>query len=240
MKIEKAIMSVDDNLLYSDFWLHVSKVWKQRFDIEPVLIYFGEKDLDDTYGTVIKIKPLSGFPLYLQTQWARFWYTTVDPETVFIVSDIDMFPISHDYFINQIKEIDENKYVHLWGDHRPIPVCYHVAKGKQFKKILNLSDSFCDSMHDLNQFDAKTITTHMGFTKWGIEEAYCTEMIEKTEYKDELVFLPRPEIRRIDRTDWRYDLNTLKNIDYYIDCHSVRPYEKYKEEIDRIVDTLIQ
>ena len=53
MKINKAIMSIDDNPLYADFWPVVSKVWYLRFGIEPVLIYFGKKELSESYGTVI-------------------------------------------------------------------------------------------------------------------------------------------------------------------------------------------
>jgi len=36
MKIDKAIMSSDDNPLYLDFWQSVSKVWKLKFDIESI------------------------------------------------------------------------------------------------------------------------------------------------------------------------------------------------------------
>jgi len=50
MKIQKAIMSVDDNPLYSDFWSLVSMVWKNRFNIDPVLIYFGSDKMDEKYG----------------------------------------------------------------------------------------------------------------------------------------------------------------------------------------------
>lgn len=237
MKIQKAIMSVDDNPLYSDFWFPVSKVWKLRFNIEPVLIYFGEKELDTTYGSVIETEAIEDIPLYLQTQWARFWYTTTEPETTFIISDIDMFPISHKYFINQLENIDENKYVHLYGNHRPLPVCYHVAKGKQFKKILNLEDSFEASMRTLYSFEART-PTHMGFDKWGLEEAYSTKIIENSEHKDDLIFLSRRG-ERIDRSNWTYNPELLKKEDYYIDSHSVRPYEEYKLEIENLVELLV-
>jgi hypothetical protein len=148
MKIQKVIMSVDDNPLYSDFWPLVSMVWKNRFDIEPVLIYFGNEKLDERYGEVKKIDPVKNIPLYLQAQWARIWFTSLEEETVFITSDIDIFPIRKSFFIDQISEIDDDKYVHLFGNHRPLPICYHVAKGKMFKKILELNDSFEESMHE--------------------------------------------------------------------------------------------
>ena len=42
------------------------------------------------------------------------------------------------------------------------------------------------------------------------------------------------EARRIDRSNWQYDPDLLKNKDYYTDCHSLRPYNKYKAEINRL------
>ena len=38
MKIDYAIHSIDDNPLYSEFWEPVSKIWKNKFKVEPVLI----------------------------------------------------------------------------------------------------------------------------------------------------------------------------------------------------------
>ena len=49
MKIKYAIMSSDSNPLYLDFWPIVSKVWKEKFDIEPILYYIDENhDIDIT------------------------------------------------------------------------------------------------------------------------------------------------------------------------------------------------
>jgi hypothetical protein len=244
MKIQKAIMSVDDNPLYSDFWLPVSKVWKKRFDIEPVLIYFGSKELDNSHGEVIYVKPIEGVPLYLQTQWARFWYTSLEPDTTFVVSDIDMFPISKKYFVKQIADINGDKYVHLNGDVRPICVCYHVARGETFKRVLNLAGTFQQSLAELYQFDGNmaSITSHMGFPQWGLDEAYSTKKIFEYGEKDDLVFLSRyshPAWARIDRSSWGYSADILREEEHYIDSHSLRPYSLYKPQIDKLVNLLI-
>ena len=42
MKLDLVIHSVDDNPYYTDFWPMVSKVWKLRFGIEPILIHITE------------------------------------------------------------------------------------------------------------------------------------------------------------------------------------------------------
>jgi hypothetical protein len=44
-------------------------------------------------------------------------------------------------------------------------------------------------------------------------------------------------LNRIDRVLWRYDIETLKN-GGYIDCHSLRPYTNYKEQVDKLINSI--
>jgi hypothetical protein len=242
MKIQKAIMSVDDNPLYTDFWKPVSKLWKECINIEPVLIYFGKNKLDDSYGTVIYTDPVENIPLYLQTQWARFWYTSTEPDTTFIVSDIDMLPLSKSFFTEHISSYEEDKYLHLNGNHYPLSVCYHVAKGKVFKRCLNLADTFEESMADLiSHDDSHHSVVHMGFDRWGLDEAYSTYKILAPKNSNDVVRIPRAGgSDRIDRGKWKYDINILNESDQYIDSHSLRPYWKHKDAIDTLVDLVLK
>jgi len=116
MKIDYAIISSDSNPMYLDFWPIVSKLWKQKFNIEPILIYIDEekdKEISEEYGTVLRLTPLENIPLYIQTLWSRYWLPSLYPNKTCIISDIDMLPLSKEYFIDKIKEIPDDKYVHL-------------------------------------------------------------------------------------------------------------------------------
>lgn len=256
MKIDFALHSVDSNPLYSDFWTPVSKIWKLKFDIEPVLIVVMEPEqyrrtyFDSTFGTVVNVAPVDGIPHHLQAQWVRFWYTNNFLNDTCIISDIDMFPISKDYFCNQIEDIPNDKYVHLYADMLPyLPVCYHVATGRKFKEVLQLKESFKDSMSEMMNYDKSKCITHMGMEYWGIEEAFSGHKINSHENKEDFVFLKRPTrtttqaspraSRRIDRDMWGYDKFLLKN-NYYIDCHSLRPYNKHQIEIDKLVKLILE
>lgn len=234
MRIQKAILSIDDNPLFDGLWPLVSKVWRLRFDIDPVLIYFGNKWQSEKYGEVIHQDLIDGIPSHSHAQWARFWFTSVEPEAVFVTSDIDIFPISRSFFLDQLSDESEDSYVHLFGMHRPLPVCYHVAKGKNFSRVLELGDTFAESLKAVvaNAGDH----THMGMSKWCADESYSTKKIEKYNGED-LVLFPRvaPSSERLDRSRWNSDFRIL---DSYIDSHSLRPYSLYKNEIDRLVDRL--
>jgi hypothetical protein len=234
MKIQKAIMSVDDNPLYSDFWSLVSMVWKNRFNIDPVLIYFGSDKMDEKYGEVKYVKPIENIPIYLQTQWARMWFTSTEKETTFITSDIDIFPIRKDFFIDQVKTVDDNKYVHLFGSHRPLPICYHVAKGKMFKKVLQLDESFEESMNKLLNSESFRIS-HMGFDKWGLDESYSTAKILNHATKEDILLLPNNIELRLDRANWP----SAYKVDNYIDSHSLRPVKDYFREINDLMKVLL-
>ena len=55
MRIDKVIHASDDKEFYLDFWPIVSKIWRKKFNIEPVLLYFGNGSPSEEFGTVIKI-----------------------------------------------------------------------------------------------------------------------------------------------------------------------------------------
>lgn len=245
MKIDFAIHSVDDNPLYSDFWPSVSKVWKSRFNIEPILVAvmnketFIQKNYSEEFGKVINIEPVDGIPTHIQAQFIRFWYSINFPEQVSIISDIDMFPISKKYFIDNIKNIDSDKYVHLYSNFLPyLPVCYHVAKGKTFKEILHFKDSYEDFIKEVIEYDKNGTETHMGLAMWGLDEKYTSDKINNYDKKERLMFLQR-EQDRIDRQNWQYD-ETKIDFDFYADAHSIRPYSSYKEEIEKFVSLVLK
>ena len=106
MKIDKVIMSCNDNPYYSEFWPLVSKVWKERIGIDPVLVYIGDaSNISTEYGEVVEVEKLEDVPIHTQAQWARFWYTQFEPETMWLLSDIDMMPLSKQFFTDSVNDI---------------------------------------------------------------------------------------------------------------------------------------
>jgi hypothetical protein len=63
MKIKYAVMGSDMNPLYYEFWPIISKVWKEVFNIIPVLGLICDEDselIEDNYGLVKKFKSIDG------------------------------------------------------------------------------------------------------------------------------------------------------------------------------------
>lgn len=237
MKIDYAIHASDDNKFYLDFWPLVSKLWKLKFNVEPVLLHFGTEEVSSEYGTVIKMDVLEDYPVAMQAQCSRYFYATTLGDNVGIISDIDMLPLSKNYYINSIEDVEDDKYVHLnpcWiTDTYPhIPACYHVAKGDTFKNVLGEYANFKEYL------DWATTISH----SWSTDELSSTQKIFGYEDQDIFVNIERPGGQngfRIDRPNWVYDLD-LVSADYYFDAHCPRPYQEHKESIDSIIEYALQ
>lgn len=245
MKIKYAIHSSDSNPFYLDFWPLVSKIWKLKFNIEPILLYVDDNHsitIDETYGKVIKYVPVKDIPVSLQCLWIRYWWPSTVPDDICILSDIDMFPISKTYFIEQIQDISDNKYVHLNPLSNYFPSCYHVAKGYLFKSVLKLHDTFDESVTFINNM--KIGFTHsfqegVNAEGWGSDEIYATKSIHIYPDQTVFVFIKRRH-NRIDRLKWKWSITALEH-DKYADSHSIRPYfdEKNKQKIDDLVHAIL-
>tara|TARA_R110000851_G_scaffold81549_2_gene179134 strand:- start:1594 stop:2427 length:834 start_codon:yes stop_codon:yes gene_type:complete len=205
MKIDKVIMSCNDNPFYSDYWPAVSRVWKEKFDIEPVLVYVGSdaSRMSTEYGTVVQQEKLEDVPDHTQAQWARYWYTQFEPDTMWLLSDIDMLPLSTDYFVRSLehipREIDpvihfntnatfdvaSNKW-NLEGDCIQggvcMPTCYSAATGRRRKNILDLVPSFAESIEKLKW--QENDYHHAPDGKNGVQHWYAEEAYQSVKMKD--------------------------------------------------------
>ena len=253
MKIQKVIHSCDDKEFYSDFWPIVSKIWKVKFNIEPVLLYFGSGNPSEEYGKVIKMKILSDIPINTQCQLSRYWIPVTEPETVWMTSDIDMLPISKNYFIKTLETIPDDKFVSMNSDPRETypsilySCCYNVAKGKTFTELLDINPSWKKFMSSGFWKENTHTYTPDGLVNschhWGADETWSSGKINKfndqqriiRQYRD----CGRHRCHRIDRLDWNWLDEQVRNGELY-DCHSIRPYKTHKESIDRLVKLILE
>lgn len=247
MKPNKVSISCDSNPYYLEFWEPVSRMWKHKMGIEPYLFFVGNKQdaPPNHHGIVVTVNPVDGIPIHTQAQWARFHFTQTDLDATWITSDIDMFPLSSFYFVDIIRDIKSDCLVALNTDLRNyFPVCYNIAKGRTFKESLELSPSFVDCVsrvYSSTNSDSHTVNGNT-LSNWGADEQYSSKKFcaFRQRYPHRVVQILRPggfhNGRRIDRINWQYDQNAVKQ-DWYLDCHSLRPYSKHKNEIETLLRT---
>ena len=98
MKIERVIISSTKHKNYIDFWPIVSKAWK-NIGVKPTLIYTSNKktsisEKEDVISIHIdKINPV------FTAQNIRLLAPVLFPDEVCILSDIDIMPLSKNYFL---------------------------------------------------------------------------------------------------------------------------------------------
>ncbi len=157
MKIKYALMSSNSDPKYLDFWPAAAEAW-QKLGITPALFYIPDHAADapvvpqEVAGTEVHTVPLlPDVHIVMQASLLRYWGSCKYPNDVVIISDIDLLPLSRQFFIEQLVEVADDRYVHLKFDNarykhfylcdaaagarhdatriRYLPACYHIAKG---------------------------------------------------------------------------------------------------------------
>ena len=174
MKIDKVIFTIDDNPHYRGFWSSISRHYKERMGILPVLYVIGDKDsvdidlYDKTYGEVRFFSKVDNVPTIIQALIGKFYLTVFEPETTWLIGDLDLYPLQQYHFKDTIKDIDENSYVHLnpyayginWRDKfQGLAGYFHVAKGEVFEEELNFKnksfEDVCLEIYNSDKFGIK-------------------------------------------------------------------------------------
>ena len=168
MKIDIVTFSCDSTPIYYEFWNPISKFWKTKFGIHPVLLYCGNKniELSEEYGTVHRVPSVEGVADYHSATWGRFWITKKYSDSVCLTGDIDMIPLSRKFFIDGVSKYSEDSYVHLnsgwyYGNNTDswktqfniIPAYYHLATGKIFNRVYKFEENFADEMRKFESVD---------------------------------------------------------------------------------------
>ena len=115
MKIQKVIFTCDDNPAYSGFWKSISKHFLDKLGIRSHLFLIGDdenkiKEYKEQYNDVTFIKKLPNIPGIIQALWGKFYFTKTEPETVWMVGDLDLYPLQKDWFVANIEKYEENSY----------------------------------------------------------------------------------------------------------------------------------
>ena len=237
MEINYVIIGSNTNPLYYDFWPIISKVWKNNFNITPVLGLICEENSDfinTEYGLIKKFKCIDNIDSGLQSQIIRLYLPKLLNGNC-LISDIDMLPLSKKYFIDIPKSFTDDDFILFSADNpecissQQFPMCYVLGNSEKYKEIFDLNLDWEDFANLLNSLNFGWFTDQRYLYEKVLEKAYTCKFLERG--------WSGQAVRRIDRINWTYDENLLKN-DYYIDSHLLRPYDAYKKEIDKLINLI--
>jgi hypothetical protein len=230
--IDYVIISSDDNPMYKDFYPIIAKRWHDLgFKTYYVNITDKNSIEKNEWGYLHNIKALDFVSTAFQSQVVRLFCSKFIDGNL-LMSDIDMLPINKDYFLFNSKELtDENVVLYSgqpYGVNPFYPMCYVLSNSKTFIKFLEIQD--------LNFEEYCKMLLEKYGKKWNTDENFMYDKFQN--HHDKLIIKKNRDFnRRIDRGNWNYNIEDLKD-GYYIDSHILRPYQQYKEEIDKLINYL--
>lgn len=260
MKIEKVIFSIDDNPHYKGFWLSISRHFKTKMGITPKLFIIGNNvDVNGysiEFGEIEVVPVIPNVPTIIQALIGKFYFTKTEPETTWLIGDLDLYPLQKYHFTETIKDINDDGYVHLhpyaygkeWRNGvNGLAGYFHIAKGKTFMQELDFERSFGDVVDEIFNSNRYGIKFHGQGASQVSKEASndygwfcCEEMYTGVKLRDCKKLTEIPPLNgytRVDRSTMIYTIDDIKN-GKYIDFHAPRPYEKYNEIIEKIVNEI--
>jgi hypothetical protein len=235
--LHRVILATDANENYIQFWPIVAKAWKEIVGLQPTLALIGDEtvEIDETLGEVIRFAPIEGVSTALYAQAVRHLLPVMFPNEGCIISDIDMIPLSKDYFGKSVESFSDDTFVVYRDRMYPpnayqYPMCYCAAYGKVFKDIFHINTpeeipSIIKQWSELNLgWSTDELLLYRYLNVWNKNSIYCVKLGHGMEMS----------YRRIDRLRWGYNKNLLQS-GHYIDMHCPRPYNEHKAEINMIM-----
>jgi hypothetical protein len=211
-----ALITSDDNKDYTEFVPVVTEFWK-KIGFDPVYLKLGDK-----YPVVEDV------PTSLQAQILRLFAPAEYRDRIVLISDIDMIPLSGEYFISKLPKNDEEFSIYSSDayEQKRYPMCYVASLGKNF-------DIFKDSRDESWKSFVLRLNS-LGYG-WNTDELYMYDMLTKKNallQKHNRRWTNGIASMRVDRVCWKTTSPP------YIDAHCPRPYSKFKKMIDELTNLL--
>jgi len=154
---------------------------------------------------------------------------------VCILSDIDMIPLCKSFFVDTIRDIPDDCFVVYKSAALPqypqYAICYNAAKGSVYGEIFCIEDP-----EDITECIKKLAKQFKN--AWSTDQQALYFYLHAWEqFNTRCVKLGYGTERRVDRVRWGYDVQKLKD-GFYVDCHLLRPYKKYKKQNDILAQYL--
>ena len=265
MKVDRVIFCLNDNPKYIGFWNPFSKVWKQKYNIHPTVIFVGtekaleKNNLSQQWGDVVRLNPVEECIVDpnqdWSTTWALFYGSSLFEDEVCLTMGIDQLPLSSNFFdfLLNSKEIDNDKYVIAHsGAYRQYgmshyPSAWHIAKGSLYKEVLKIDSDWAREVKRVFAARGNYKTLPKNF--WALDEHHSSAMIDQyiaeQHNNSNIVFFPNLfqqhwSPKRLDRGGrLQYDVKALRAGEY-TELHSPRPFEDNSDYLLKLIEDLLQ
>lgn len=149
MRLTHALVASDLNAGYVDFWPLVRRAWREVAGLEAVLVLVADSEqvpaallADDQ---VRLFEPVDRLYTAFQAQCIRMLYPALlETEGAVLTADVDMLPLSRDYFHRPVSRVGERDFVAYRDVLLPIaqiPICYNAALPETWCELFDVHTS---------------------------------------------------------------------------------------------------
>ena len=149
--LDRVIMACDSNKDFLDFWTLASAAW-EKIGVKRTLVLVEKPDehieIDESLGDIVRLKlPDDSVHPVFAAQTVRLLAPALYPDENITIADIDIIPLSKEYFFENIKRGPDDSFIefrlkaaHVAEDQ--VPMCWNIAKGSVWAKIFNVDANF--------------------------------------------------------------------------------------------------
>lgn len=253
MKIDRVILALNNNKLYTPYFNIVAPIWKNIFKIKPTLIFNGTQEefennnfnLDGVDYLIINKEDKAAASNIREHSWSitwsLFWGAAHFKNDICLLSGIDQIPLGK-FFINKIEDVAEDKFIITFSDaylkynkdtlgyfntntNIMYPSSHLIGKGEMFKKIFQINLNWKDEVQKVYSCKDKYYFSNPN-TPWGLDECYASDMINQYPNQNDIIHL---------NIFWNYwNKNRL-----YLDCNKIRFTDILNIEIENYSELLL-
>lgn len=147
MKLKYILVSCNNDPTYYNLYPMVKPLWEKQ-GIKCILVFIG-KTLPDSLQTyqqdIIIFEEIEGISSVFIAQTIRLLMPSlIETDGAVMISDIDTIPLKIDYFINTIKDIDDDKFVNLGYVPERLHsheyyICYNIATPRIWSEVFKIN-----------------------------------------------------------------------------------------------------
>ena len=245
MKLDCVLTSVNLNKKYSQFIPLFIKSWNKllpHVDVKIVLINDSiPKEYEMYKSNIILFKPIDNIFTAFIAQYIRILYPALlNYKNGILISDVDMIPTNEKYYTENIKNIQDDKFV-IFRNVIPIeltqyPICYNIATSNVWKNIFDINN-IEDVKNRLIKANSEIkYANARGGSGWDKDQRDLYSRLVM--YENKVILNDKAnKFKRLNRFKFNKDINVIKNDiinKIYTDYHAEYDYELNNKIIDLI------
>jgi hypothetical protein len=145
MKIEYCLFACNDNEKYYKYYGYVREFWRKILGVKTLLVFIGDKlpEVLEKYRDEIIMFNIEGVhPVFIAQNIRLLYPALIESNEGIIIADIDILPLNKEYFVESIKDIENDKFIFINTTGNNITdeyyICYNIATPNVWGEVFKI------------------------------------------------------------------------------------------------------